>query len=208
PPGVRRHRGRSEGGALHRAVRAPDDPPGGARAAVLPVRVGELSRGRRPLARARRDHGADLPRPARRDRDATVPRVRRARHGAGCEEARDRAPLLGCRQARARRPEARRVIAAVYRGDGKLVAEEWPRPTIAAGEVLLRVLGCGLCGSDIAKIVDPSTPTPLVLSHELVGENVALGPGVTDCAIGERAVAAHHVPCGDYHYCRRGSESM
>jgi len=96
----------------------------------------------------------------------------------------------------------------VYRGDGKLVAEEWPRPTIGAGEVLLRVLGCGLCGSDIAKIVDPSTPAPLVLGHEVVGEIVALGPGVTDCAIGDRVVAAHHVPCGDCHYCRRGSESM
>jgi len=100
------------------------------------------------------------------------------------------------------------VIASVYRGDGKLVAEEWPRPTIGAGEVLLRVLGCGLCGSDIAKIVDPSTPAPLVLGHEVVGEIVALGPGVTDCAIGDRVVAAHHVPCGDCHYCRRGSESM
>jgi len=96
----------------------------------------------------------------------------------------------------------------VYRGDGKLVAEEWPRPTIGAGEVLLRVLGCGLCGSDIAKIVDPSTPAPLVLGHEVVGEIVTLGPGVTDCAIGDRVVAAHHVPCGDCHYCRRGSESM
>ena len=100
------------------------------------------------------------------------------------------------------------MIASVYRGDGKLVAEEWPRPTIGAGEVLLRVLGCGLCGSDIAKIVDPSTPAPLVLGHEVVGEIVALGPGVTDCAIGDRVVAAHHVPCGDCHYCRRGSESM
>src|SRR3989442_300756 len=76
PPGVRRHRRRSEGGSLHRAVRAPDDPPGGTPSAILPGRMGELSRGRRALARAGRDHGADLPRPARRDRDATVPCVR------------------------------------------------------------------------------------------------------------------------------------
>jgi L-iditol 2-dehydrogenase len=100
------------------------------------------------------------------------------------------------------------MIAAVYRGVGALVAEEWPQPTIGDGEALLRVLGCGLCGSDIAKIVDPLTPAPLVLGHEVVGEVVALGPGVTDCAVGDRVVAAHHVPCGDCHYCRRGSESM
>src|SRR5437773_1529682 len=100
------------------------------------------------------------------------------------------------------------MIAAVYRGAGKVIAEEWPRPAIGDSEVLLRLLGCGLCGSDIAKIVDPSTPVPLVLGHEVVGEIVALGPDVTDCAIGDRVVAAHHVPCGDCHYCRRGSESM
>jgi len=45
------------------------------------------------------------------------------------------------------------VKAAVYRGDGRLVAEEWPRPSIGPGELLLRLKGCGLCGSDIAKIV-------------------------------------------------------
>ncbi len=98
--------------------------------------------------------------------------------------------------------------AAVLRERGRLVAEEWPRPAIGAGEVLLRLKGCGLCGSDIAKIVDPTTPVPLVLGHEVVGEVVAIGAGVADCAIGDRVVAAHHVPCGDCHYCRRGSESM
>ena len=100
------------------------------------------------------------------------------------------------------------MIAAVFRGGGKLVAEEWPRPAIGEGEVLLRLLGCGLCGSDIAKIVDPTTSAPVVLGHEVVGEVVTLGAGVTDCAIGDRVVAAHHVPCGECHYCRRGSESM
>jgi L-iditol 2-dehydrogenase len=100
------------------------------------------------------------------------------------------------------------MIAAVYRGAGKLVAEEWPRPAIGDGEVLLRLLGCGLCGSDIAKLVDPTLSAPVVLGHEVVGEVVTLGAGVTGCAIGDRVVVAHHVPCGECHYCRRGSESM
>jgi L-iditol 2-dehydrogenase len=100
------------------------------------------------------------------------------------------------------------MIAAVYRGAGKLAAEEWPRPATGDGEVLLRLLGCGLCGSDIAKIVDPTLSGPVVLGHEVVGEVVTLGAGVTGCAIGDRVVVAHHVPCGECHYCRRGSESM
>jgi L-iditol 2-dehydrogenase len=100
------------------------------------------------------------------------------------------------------------VKAAVYRGDGRLVAEEWPRPSIGAGELLLRLKGCGLCGSDIAKLVDPATRIPAVFGHEVVGEVVSVGSGLSTYAIGDRVVAAHHVPCGECHYCRRGSDSM
>jgi L-iditol 2-dehydrogenase len=100
------------------------------------------------------------------------------------------------------------VKAAVYRGGGQLVAEEWPRPSIGHGELLLRLMGCGLCGSDIAKIVDPATRVPAVFGHEVVGEVAAVGGRVAAYAVGDRVVAAHHVPCGECHYCRRGSESM
>jgi len=100
------------------------------------------------------------------------------------------------------------VKAAVLRGPGRLSAEEWPQPAIGAGEVLLRLRGCGLCGSDIAKIVAPASAAPTVLGHELVGDVIEVGPGVTRFAVGDRVVAAHHVPCGDCHYCQRGSPSM
>lgn len=96
---------------------------------------------------------------------------------------------------------------AVYRGAGRIVAEDWPAPRIGPGELLLRLRGCGLCGSDIAKIAVPGTRTPLVLGHELVGDVVEVGAGA-GFAVGDRVVAAHHVPCGDCHYCRRGSPSM
>jgi L-iditol 2-dehydrogenase len=98
--------------------------------------------------------------------------------------------------------------AAVFRGGGRVDAAEWPRPAIGAGEVLVRVRGCGLCGSDIAKIVDPTTPAPAVFGHEIVGDVVEAGEGVTGFAPGHRVVVAHHVPCGECHYCRRASESM
>ncbi len=97
---------------------------------------------------------------------------------------------------------------AVYRGEGRLLTEDWPRPTIGPGELLLRLRGCGLCGSDIAKVVTPDTRTPVVLGHELVGDVVETGPGLRGLAVGDRVVAAHHVPCGSCHYCRRGSASM
>ena len=96
----------------------------------------------------------------------------------------------------------------MLRDDGRIAPAEWPRPSVGAGELLLRVRGCGLCGSDIAKIVPAPARMPAVLGHEVVGDVVEAGPGVAGFGVGDRVVAAHHVPCGACHYCRRGSESM
>src|SRR6185436_14722730 len=101
-------------------------------------------------------------------------------------QGRDRAALLG-RRATAWPAPARRVKAAVLREAGRLGPESWPRPVIGAGEVLLRLRGCGLCGSDIAKIGAAGTKVPVVLGHEIVGDVVEIGPGVTDFAVGDRA---------------------
>jgi L-iditol 2-dehydrogenase len=110
--------------------------------------------------------------------------------------------------------------AAVLRGRGELVVEEWPIPAIGSGELLLRLRGCGLCGSDIAKVAAADLPpsaadapvgradAPVVLGHEVVGEVVHVGPGVAGFTGGDRVVAAHHVPCGTCHFCRRDSSSM
>jgi len=100
------------------------------------------------------------------------------------------------------------VKAAVFHGGGRIAPGDWPRPAVGAGELLLRVRGCGLCGSDIAKIVAPETRGPAVFGHEVVGDVIEAGDGVAGFAVGDRVVAAHHVPCGQCHYCRRGSESM
>ncbi|HEU4369920.1 MAG TPA: alcohol dehydrogenase catalytic domain-containing protein [Methylomirabilota bacterium] len=98
--------------------------------------------------------------------------------------------------------------AAVFEGGGRIAPGEWPRPAAGPGELLLRVRGCGLCGSDIAKIVAPDSLGPVVLGHEVVGDVVEAGEDVTGFGPGDRVVAAHHVPCAECHYCRRGSESM
>lgn len=98
--------------------------------------------------------------------------------------------------------------AVVLRGCLRLEVEDWPRPSIGAGELLLRLRGCGLCGSDVAKVVAPEPKVPAVLGHELVGDVVEAGSGVTGVGVGDRVVAVHHVPCGACHYCRRGSASM
>jgi L-iditol 2-dehydrogenase len=101
------------------------------------------------------------------------------------------------------------VRAAVYLGAGRLEVQEWPEPRLAPGELLLRLRGCGLCGSDIAKVARDTVVPPAVLGHEVVGDVVEVGAGAAPhWKVGDRVVAAHHVPCFDCHYCRRGSPSM
>lgn len=97
--------------------------------------------------------------------------------------------------------------AAVHAGTGEIRLETRPAPRIGRGELLLRVRGCGLCGSDLAKLRGPA-PRPTVLGHEVVGEVAETGAGAGDFHLGERVVVAHHVPCSACHYCRRGSVSM
>jgi L-iditol 2-dehydrogenase len=74
--------------------------------------------------------------------------------------------------------------------------------------LLLKVNGCGLCGTDIGKILSGEIPPPAVFGHEVVGTVVDVGGGVEEFRVGDRLVAAHHVPCFTCHYCRRGSPSM
>jgi L-iditol 2-dehydrogenase len=97
--------------------------------------------------------------------------------------------------------------AAVHAAPGVLRVEERPVPRIGPGELLVRVRGCGLCGSDLAKLRAPRQ-LPAVLGHEVVGDVAAVGDGVTAVRPGDRVVVAHHVPCLTCHYCRRGSVSM
>ena len=80
-------------------------------------------------------------------------------------------------------------------------------PTITDDELLVKVHGCGLCGSDILKIVQQAPP-PVILGHELTGTIVKRGRAVANFAVGQRVVVAHHVPCGHCHYCRHGNSSM
>ena len=98
--------------------------------------------------------------------------------------------------------------AAVYQGPGRLQLGDWPEPRIGPGEILLRVSGCGLCGSDILKVTSAVTKAPAVFGHEVVGKVVEVGAGVKGLRRGRRVVVAHHVPCFACHYCRRGSPSM
>jgi len=81
--------------------------------------------------------------------------------------------------------------------------EEMPVPKISPGELLVRVEASGICGSDVMEWYR-SDRAPLVLGHEIGGQIVEVGEGVTRYKSGERVAVAHHVPCNTCHYCLNG----
>jgi L-iditol 2-dehydrogenase len=93
--------------------------------------------------------------------------------------------------------------AAVYHGKDDIRIEEMPVPEPGPGEVLVRIMASGICGSDVMHWYRTGRG-PLVLGHEISGEVVAAGEGVTNYKEGDRISASHHVPCNTCHYCLQG----
>jgi L-iditol 2-dehydrogenase len=91
--------------------------------------------------------------------------------------------------------------AAVYRGVNDVRLEEVPVPAIGAGELLIKVHTCGICGTDLKKISTGSHSAPRIFGHETTGVVVAAGADVRDYRIGDRVMVFHHIPCGDCYYC-------
>src|SRR6267142_5164612 len=80
--------------------------------------------------------------------------------------------------------------AAVYRGKNDDRMETVPVPDLSAGELLLRVHTCGICGTDLKKIATGSHSAPRIFGHETSGEIAAIGNGVPDFKVGNRVVAS------------------
>jgi len=89
---------------------------------------------------------------------------------------------------------------AKYYGKDDIRIEEMPVSEISAGEVLVRVMASGICGSDVMHWYRAGRG-PVVLGHEIAGVIEAVGEGVTKYKKGDRVSASHHVPCNVCHYC-------
>jgi len=72
---------------------------------------------------------------------------------------------------------------------------------------LLKVLGCGLCGSDIVKLTQHISKDGTVLGHEIVGQIIDINSG-TSFKNGDVIITSHHIPCGKCEYCKNGNVSM
>jgi D-arabinose 1-dehydrogenase-like Zn-dependent alcohol dehydrogenase len=101
------------------------------------------------------------------------------------------------------------VVLQEYGGPDKLTFQEIPDPDPGPGEVLLRVRACGVCYHDvIARRGELGTVMPTVLGHEVVGEVIGVGDGVTGFAIGDRVATLQRMSCGACAHCLRKRNSL
>jgi L-iditol 2-dehydrogenase len=91
--------------------------------------------------------------------------------------------------------------AAVYHALDDIRIEQRPVPQIGPGEVLLKMLACGLCGGETMAWYKSE---PKVLGHEPIGEIVEVGAGVDGFKLGDRVFVNHHVGRINSHLSRRG----
>jgi L-iditol 2-dehydrogenase len=99
---------------------------------------------------------------------------------------------------------------ATMTAPGQIEISDAPAPTPGPGQVLLRIQRIGVCGSDIHVFhgKHPYTSYPVVQGHEFSAIIEAVGPGVTDIAVGNKVTAMPQIVCGQCAPCRRGDEHI
>jgi L-iditol 2-dehydrogenase len=96
---------------------------------------------------------------------------------------------------------------AVYYSNDDIRIEEAPIPKIGSGEILVKIMASGICGSDLMEWYRIKK-APVVLGHEITGIVEEVGDGAADFRIGDRVVVTHHVPCESCSYCKSGKGTV
>jgi L-iditol 2-dehydrogenase len=99
------------------------------------------------------------------------------------------------------------VRVAMYYNNQDVRLQEMPTPRIGPGELLVKVMASGICGSDVMEWYRIKK-APLVLGHEITGEITEVGEGVDGYHVGERVFVSHHVPCNTCRYCLHGLHTV
>jgi len=96
------------------------------------------------------------------------------------------------------------MVAAVLHAPGDLRIETVGVPRPGEGEVLVRVGACGVCGSDVPRVMTKGTYSfPLIPGHEFAGTVAALGEGVEGWRNGDRVAVFPLIPCRECDMCEQ-----
>lgn len=103
------------------------------------------------------------------------------------------------------------IQAAFYRGDRSFVVEQTQADAAGAGQVSIRTAFCGICGTDMHVYhgnMDARVGLNRIVGHEMSGVVSAIGDGVTDIAVGQKAVVRPLDHCGDCPACNAGHQHV
>lgn len=99
--------------------------------------------------------------------------------------------------------------AAVVCANEEVRYQEYPEPTPGPGEVKVKVVASGICGSDVPRVLHNGVHFyPIVLGHEFSGDVVEIGEGVTKVKVGDRVSGAPLLPCMKCDDCQNGNYSL
>lgn len=101
--------------------------------------------------------------------------------------------------------------ALVFNGPNKLEVANVPQPQVEAGELLIKVAACLICGTDMRIYRGKKTRgvrIPSILGHEFAGQVVQLGAGVTNFNLGDHVGVAPIIPCHTCTYCTHEKENV
>lgn len=98
----------------------------------------------------------------------------------------------------------------VYKGPQDFQIEEKPTPSIRSGEVLVKVLACGLCGTDVRifKYGHHAVKVPITTGHEIVGKIVGIKIKNSKLKVGDHVVVVAPVTCMKCDYCLNDQKNM
>ena len=98
--------------------------------------------------------------------------------------------------------------AAVMHAPGDIRVEDVPRPIAGPDDVLIKVAACGVCGSDVPRMLTKGAHRmPIICGHEFSGHIVELGANVRGFGEGELVAVAPLIPCNVCDQCRTGNFS-
>ncbi|MDL2214005.1 alcohol dehydrogenase catalytic domain-containing protein [Clostridia bacterium OttesenSCG-928-O13] len=102
------------------------------------------------------------------------------------------------------------MLQQVMTAPHEITFNEVPTPTPQKGEVLVKIMKIGVCGSDIHVYhgEHPFTSYPITQGHEVSGEIAALGEGVEGLNVGQKVTIEPQVVCGKCHPCRHGKYNL
>lgn len=100
--------------------------------------------------------------------------------------------------------------AAVYKGIEDIEVEDMEKPHAGAGELLVKVKACAICGGDLRtyRFGHKAIKPPIVLGHEIAGVIEEVGEGIERYKIGDHVIVAPGIGCGECSYCLSGHQNL